>query len=118
VVLIDGIHTGYVAGKLDTEPLAPLVAFAREAAAARKQMIVTHSEIFPGTFASTTETADFLLSELGLKRQAVVKWGPLGMQLVGQVRAGRFELLSFAGNSAPDHVDHFHALEYWLKRVK
>ena len=40
---------------------------AQEAAAGRKRMLVTHSEIFPGTFASTTETADYLLDKLGLK---------------------------------------------------
>ncbi len=32
-------------------------------------------------------------------------------------RAGRFALLGFAGNSAPDHIDHFHALEHWLGRI-
>ena len=30
-----------------------------------KRVIITHSEIFPGTFASTTETADYLLAQLG-----------------------------------------------------
>ncbi len=122
VVLVDGIHTSYVPegrpGPLQTAPLDPLVEFAREAVAGRKQMIVTHSEIFPGTFASTTETADYLLGSLGLQRRAVLKWGPLGMQQTSEVRAGRFLLLGFAGNSAPDHVDHFHALEHWVRKLK
>lgn len=31
-------------------------------------MLITHSEIFPGTFASTTETAGYLPDQLGTKR--------------------------------------------------
>ena len=32
------------------------IRFAGDAAAGKKRMLVTHSEVFPGTFASTTET--------------------------------------------------------------
>ena len=35
-----------------------------------------------------------------------------------QVRAGRLGILGFAGNTAPDHTDHFHALEHWLRRIR
>ena len=55
-----------------------------------------------GTFASMTETADYILKEVGLRRRAVVKWGPMQTQEVSEVRAGRFLLIGFAGNSAPD----------------
>ena len=122
VVLVDGIHAGYIPeghpGPLQSAPLDPVVDFAREAVAGRKQMIITHSEIFPGTFASTTETVDYALASLRLQRRAVLKWGPLGMQQTSEVRARRFLLLGFAGNSAPDHLDHLHALEHWLRKVK
>lgn len=122
VVLCDGLHTGYLPegkpGPLDAAGLEPFLAFAREAVAGRKQMLITHSEIFPGTFASTTETADWLLASLGLQRRPVVKWGALGMQQLSEVRAGRFTLLGFAGNTAPDHTDHLHALERWLHMIR
>ena len=36
--------------------------------------------------------------------------GTLGTQILCEVRQGRFHLLGFAGNSAPDHVDLLHAL--------
>jgi hypothetical protein len=118
IVLLDGLHTDYVpdrrvlaeGGGLNTEKLAPFLAYAREAEAGRTSLVVTHSEIFPGNYASTTETADYLLGELGLSRTPVLRWGPVGMQQVSEARAGRFSLLGFAGNTAPDHVDHFHAL--------
>jgi hypothetical protein len=118
VLLLDGMHTSYVpegtvlaaGGALDTTNLVAFADFARAAVLGEKRFVVTHSEIFPGTFASTTETADWLLKALGLHRMPVLRWGPRGMQQLSEVRAGRFELLGFAGNSGPDHIDHLHAM--------
>jgi len=125
VLLIDGLHTGYVGGSpgplesvLEMDHLEIFLKFARDAVAGRKTMVITHSEIFPGTFASTTETADWLLSKLGLQRQAVLRWGPMNTQQLSEVRAGKFLLLGFAGNSAPDHVDQFHSLPDYLKLLQ
>jgi pimeloyl-ACP methyl ester carboxylesterase len=122
VLLLDGMHTSYIpegtvianGGILDTTNLVAFADFARAAIRGEKRFVVTHSEIFPGTFASTTETADWLLRALGLRRMPVLRWGPHGMQQLSETRAGRFELLGFAGNSGPDHVDHFHAMPEFL----
>ncbi|HTS64176.1 MAG TPA: hypothetical protein VMH28_19275 [Candidatus Acidoferrales bacterium] len=122
VLLIDGIHTDYPDGhpgplesKIGAENLDVWLQFARDAIAGRKRMLITHSEIFPGTFASTTETADYLLKELGVRRVAVLKWGPMGTQQLSEARQGNFLLMGFAGNSAPDHVDQLHSLPEYLK---
>ena len=125
VLLLDGMHTSYVpegtvlaaGGALDTTNLTAFAAFARAAMRGEKRLVVTHSEIFPGTFASTTETADWLLAALGLRRTPVLRWGPRGMQQLGEARAGGFELLGFAGNTAPDHVHHLHAMPELLART-
>lgn len=125
VLLLDGMHTSYVpegvvlekGGALDTTNLVAFAAFARAAMRGEKRFLVTHSEIFPGTFASTTETADWLLRSLDLRRTPVVRWGPRGMQQLSEVHAGRFELFGFAGNSAPDHIDHLHAMPEMLTRL-
>ncbi|MFM8780092.1 MAG: hypothetical protein ACKOFO_01150, partial [Gemmatimonadota bacterium] len=74
------------------------------------RFVMTHSEVFPGTCASTTEGADWLIERLALRRTAVLEWGPMGMQLLSRARSGRFDVLGFAGNSAPDHLDHLHGL--------
>ena len=125
VLLIDGMHTSYVpegkvlaaGGALDTTNLATFASFARAAVRGERRFLVTHSEIFPGTFASTTETADWLLQAVGLRRTPVLQWAPRGMQQLSEARGGRFELLGFAGNSAPDHVDQFHAMPELLVRL-
>src|SRR6185369_10187673 len=125
ILLIDGLHCGYVNGKpgpleseLVTDDLAIFVKIAKDAVAGKKQMIVTHSEIFPGTFASTTETADYLLRQLELRREATLKWGPMQTQQLSEVRKGQFLLLGYAGNSAPDHVDQLHSLPDYLAWIK
>lgn len=128
VLLIDGLHTGYAGGKpgtaasqaseLETANLEIFLQFARDAVAGRKQMTITHSEIFPGTFASTTETTDWLIAQLGFKRRPVVRWGPMGTQQLSEVRAGHLAVIGYAGNSAPDHVDQLHSLADYLKWFK
>jgi hypothetical protein len=112
VLMIDymGGKPGPLESKIDTEALQPVVAFAREAMAGQKRLLITHSEIFPGTFASTTETADWLLRELAIPRRAILQWGPMKTQILSDARNGAFRLVGFAGNSAPDHVDQLHAL--------
>ncbi len=123
VLLLDGLHTDYLpentplsnGGKLNTEKLKPFMNFASLAVTGTKTFIITHSEIFPGTFASTTETADYLLTRLGLQRKAILRWGPLGMQQLSEMKQGRFTILGFAGNSAPDHIDHLHGMFEFIK---
>ena len=125
VLLIDGIHTGYIpdrtpladGGVLDTAGLVPFADFARLAAAGTKRFIITHSEIFPGTFASTTECTDWLLRSLDIGRVPVLEWGPMGTQLLSHTVRGRFEVLGFAGNTAPDHVDQFHGMAAFVNRL-
>jgi hypothetical protein len=126
VLLLDGMHTSYVpegtvvekGGTLDPKNLEAFVRFAQAAMRGEKRFLVTHSEIFPGTFASTTETADYLLHALGLKRTPVLKWGPRGMQQLSEVSSGKFRLLGFAGNSAPDHIDQLHGMPEFLRALE
>ena len=125
LLLIDGLHTGYVGGKpgpaessLEPDHLEIFLKFAQDAVAGRKTMVITHSEIFPGTFASTTETADWLLAKLGLRRRAVLRPGPMEMQQLSEVRAGKFLVIGYSRNSAPYHVDQLHSLPEFLKLLR
>lgn len=124
VLLIDGLHGSYVDGKpgpqeskLVTDSLQPFLKFASKASKSEKRMIVLHSEIFPGTFASTTETADWLINQLELKRTPVLKWGPMRTQQLGETQQGKLQIRAFAGNSAPDHVDLLHGMPEFLAEL-
>ena len=126
VLLLDGMHTSYVpegkpladGGGIDATGLDSFIAFATEAVVGRKTFIFTHSEIFPGTYASTTECGDYLLSQLKLKRAAKLRQGPLGMQQLSEVDVGGFHVRGYAGNTAPDHIDHIHAMPAWFKLLR
>lgn len=123
VILLDGIHTGYVpsrqvladGGKLNEDNLKVFLEYARLAKAGQKKFLITHSSIFPGTYASTTETTDYIIRSLNLQRKPVVKWGPMGMQLLSETNSKGLTILGFAGNSAPDHIDQFHGLGAFIK---
>jgi hypothetical protein len=125
IVLLDGLHTDYVpsgrllsqGGVLNAEKLADFLGFARLALEGKKHFLMTHSEIFPGTYASTTECADYLISALQLQRHAVLKWGPVGMQMLSETQRNGLTIVGFAGNSAPDHIDHLHGLPVFLKML-
>ena len=122
ILLLDGLHADYVpdrtvfseGGALEESRLAPFVEFARMAVKGDKRLVITHSEIFPGTFARTTETSDYIIRSLDLERTPVLEWGPGGMQLLSRTEAGRFTVLGFAGNTGPDHVDHLHGMPEFL----
>lgn len=124
VLLIDGLHASYVDGKpgpqeskLVTDSLEPFLSFAKSAADGEKRMIILHSEIFPGTFASTTETADWLINQLQLQRTAILRWGPMKTQQLGEAVRGKLQIRAYAGNSAPDHVDLLHGLPQFLEEL-
>ena len=123
VLLLDGIHASYVpegrrladGGVIKPDDLDSFVRFAREAVAGKKRFIISHSEIFPGTYASTTECVDYLLATLGLKRAARLREGPTGMQQLSEVNAKGFRILGYAGNTGADHGDQLQAMPHWLK---
>jgi hypothetical protein len=121
VLLLDGLHASYAEGASNPRPLvaehlAVFVQFARDAAAGKKRMLVTHTEIVPGSYASTTETADYLLRALSLERRPAQDTASRPRPR-SEARRGGFAVLGFAGATAADHVDQLHALPDYLKRV-
>ena len=111
VVLLDGLHTGYVKrpdGTPTKEPelrtLAPFVRFAEDAAAGKKVFVFTHTAIIPPDYASTTEVAAALARRLG----AVPDGDALSR--------GDFHVLAHGGGAAKDHVDNLHLIDDVLSR--
>lgn len=123
VLLLDGIHASYVpegkrladGGVIKAEDLDSYVKFARDAVAGNKRFLISHSEIFPGTYASTTECVDHLLATLGIKRRAKMREGPVGMQQLSEVNIKGFHVRGYAGNTGEDHGDQLQAMPQWLK---
>lgn len=87
VVLIDGLHSSTVG------PLQGVIEYARAAVVGRGVFVLTHSQITP-PYASTRDTADLVLHELGLERA----------NRQASVHAGGFHLLAGTGADAAAHV--------------
>jgi hypothetical protein len=100
VILIDGLHGPRDA--LDRQ-LAPFVDFARRAAAGERFFVVTHSSIDPPDFASTTESAHYVISALGARPQAVRRNDRYGLELIEYFTQGNFHVRGYAGNDKLDH---------------
>jgi hypothetical protein len=115
VLLADSMHATYGEEKQD---LGPFIDFARDAIGGKKRFLITHSEVYPGTYSSSTETASYILKQLGLRRTPILQWGAIGMQQLSRAGKGGFQVLGFAGNSAPDHIDHYYALDDFFDRLQ
>jgi hypothetical protein len=127
VILADSLHASYAGDAsasratdlpLDETSLEPFLRFAEEASAGTKRMWVTHSEVYPGTYASTTETADALLRRISRPRAPVLRPGPVGMQQLSEADRGNLHVAGYAGTSAPDHMDHLYALGELFARLR
>jgi len=108
VVLLDGLHCGYDGQSLDERQLAPFIEFARRAARGQKLMFVSHSSIIPPGYASTTETANFLIHKLGGQARRVQSRGsdPMGLELIDRYDRSGFHVRGYKGNDKMDHCAH------------
>ncbi len=117
VVLLDGLHTGYKGDDLDTAPIQPFVDFAKRAKAGKKLMYVSHSSIIPPGYASTTETENYLVFELGGKPKHAKprKSDPWGLDLNAKFDIGNFHMRGYDGNDKMDHCAHIGLMKDVLK---
>ncbi len=69
VVSLDGMHYGK-SGKINELAMKPWLDFAKSAKNdPNKKFVMLHTSVNPGSYISTTETAQYLLDQLGIKRQ-------------------------------------------------
>jgi hypothetical protein len=122
VVLLDTPHAGHRRGvsgsdRIVTADLDVFVRLARDAAAGRKRFVITHSQIVPSGYASTTECADHLIAQAGLARKKTAGKGPFGLRLQNEVHKEGLRVIGCAGTTAADHIDHLHALPVLVEEV-
>ncbi len=124
VLLSDGIHAGF--SPTESEPrrvlaydVEPFVEFGRLAVSGKKLFSITHSSIRPPDYASTTETTDYLLSELGVARTPA-DVGPLSgpsrdpRAPTTRADSGGLHVRGYEGEQAPDHVWQLRAMDATL----
>lgn len=122
VVAADSIYAGIdetaAAGRqVDARDMAGFLAFAEAAAAGRKVFVISHSAQ-PTPYASTTETADYLLGRLGVERTPVERRADEEFSQVSQARRGSFEVQGFTGASGPAHLFHLRSIDRWWRAAE
>ena len=122
LVLADSLYCGYAGPvaerRVDPALMAGFLRFARLAAEGRRRMLVTHSQQVPPGYASTTETADYLIAALGGRREPAVEAWADNLRQQSAFGRGGFQVFGFAGTEAEDHLRHLRSLGPFLDRVR
>lgn len=123
VLLADALHSNLKDGPgriVDLERIAPIVQFAREAAAGDKLFVMTHSEVNEFRYATTTETSNALIDVVGTYRSRSADWPdrplfPLARQVMStdrwleqrsEAHKGQFHVRGYRGYQEDDHIAH------------
>jgi hypothetical protein len=120
-VMADSLYAGYEGDpsqhRVDPGLMDGFRRFAIEAAAGRKTFLLTHSAQVPEGYASTTETADFLIRAVGGEpEKTAVTWGD-GWTQTRRFARGGFLVLGFDGAEGADHMKHLRGIARTWKAI-
>jgi len=109
-VVLDGLHSGWALGaphvpalsSLNPEFIRSAIEFGQSALRGESIFVLTHSEVEPGTYPSTSLTAELLVRELGQKATRVSP----GARRFGQVSAVDVRGLHVWGFRGGDELAH------------
>lgn len=112
LILADSIYAGYTGDRtVDPALMEGFARFARRAAEGTKTFVLSHSAQVPGTYASTTETADFLIAAVGGQPEPTDLDRGDGWRQTRRFQRGGFLVLGFAGAEGDDHLRHLRKIE-------
>jgi hypothetical protein len=116
IVLLDSLHASYAPnGDLVEAGLMPFLSFAQRAQQGEAVMVVTHSEIRPPGYASTSETASWLLHEVGGRREYAGLEPVHGVEAKTAWRDGNLIVRGFTGAGKEAHCAHLMMLDAILR---
>jgi hypothetical protein len=112
VLLSDGLHAGYVGyRKVNPLQMEGFTRFAELATRGERLFALTHSDVHPMKYASTGETAEYLLDSQGVERTLTKRQGPLPkMQLTSLADHGSLHVRGFSGGTVDDHSNHLRSI--------
>ncbi len=96
--------------QINEQQMRDFLKFASMAVDGKKVFVVSHSaQVTP--YASTTETADYLLRSLGIVRYPKTTTWRRTLCQQSQATRGQFSVLGFGGESGQDHLQHLHNID-------
>lgn len=122
IIMADSIYAGFV-GDIEDRNVNPLhmdpfLAFAKQSVNGIKQMIISHTQLFTPEYASTKETAEWLIEGLEGKRAPNRKTHPNGMIELSHFQKGDFHILEFEGDTGEDHMNHLRHMRVFLNMIR
>lgn len=121
LVLADTLYAGYVStdgeNRVDPADMAPFEDFIKEAAAGKKTVWLTFSQVVPPGYASTRETAEYLLDKVGAELEPASGEVAPGLTMNAKADVGGFHVRSCDGGDGPAHVKHLYALGALYSRL-
>jgi hypothetical protein len=121
VIAADSIYAGLGEGaaqrQVNPVHMQDFLRFARLAGEGRKMFVLSHSSQ-PTPYASTTETADYLLRELGIERRPDGSLSTDELRQSSRASRGRFVVLGFEGLDAPAHLQHLRRIDLFWKMAE
>ncbi len=116
IVLLDSLHASYAPnGDLVEAGLMPFLSFAQRAQQGEAVMVVTHSEIRPPGYASTSETANWLLHEVGGRREYAGLQPVHGVEAKTAWHEGNLTVRGYTGAGKEAHCAHLMMLDAILR---
>lgn len=133
VLVLDGIHVGWEPSEepeidrgeraLDVRNLAPFIQLAKKAAADELLFSITHADVDPKLYAGASQTASYLLQEVGGERLpryanerpsvglrsavgAIPKKDEKQLELTSEARVSGLHVRGFSGESPEHHMAH------------
>lgn len=121
IILADGLHTDYILNEnkkfINSEQMKDFLRFAKDATKFKKIFIISHSEIFPETYSSSTETADYLLDSTNTNRIfAELNWGNNFIQKSYAINGNLF-VYGFYGNDGASHLAHLQNIGLFFRKL-
>jgi hypothetical protein len=113
VILLDSLHSDYEPGtprRVSPVPIAGVTAFAERAAKGDVVLFLSHSQIVPPGYPSTTEIADQLIASVGGTRTPMQGMTPLGAELVSGFDRGGMHVRGYLGGDKLAHCAHVELL--------
>ncbi len=103
---------------VDEEQMKPFVSFARLALRSKKTFLVSHSQLPVEPYASTVETADYLLQKTALTRHPFSKEPDGSFRPISNSSHGRFTVLGFAGSDGESHLAHLRNISSLWSQIR
>lgn len=115
IILADGLHTDSEI-EIRNKQMEPFLNYAQDAAEGKKVFVISHSSIEPDGYESTTETTDYLISELGLEPVLLDETDPIG-NVIRVVERGGFVIRGYTGKDGEAHMKHFYEMKLLLNQT-